>query len=75
VKEEKLKDVVNGDMWRVNNFLDDKHIPRDADVIVKDARSQVGDKPYNLMKNNCEHFAKELRYGISISEQVSHRGV
>jgi hypothetical protein len=37
---------------------------------VRRARSRLGEKSYNLLSNNCEHFALWCRYGTSQSVQV-----
>ena len=37
---------------------------------VKRARSRLGEKAYNLLFNNCEHFAFWCKYGTSKSVQV-----
>ena len=41
-----------------------------AKETVKRARSRLGEKDYNLLFNNCEHFALWCKYGISKSVQV-----
>ncbi|VDI01826.1 HRAS-like suppressor 3 [Mytilus galloprovincialis] len=38
--------------------------------IVQRARSQIGPVGYNILWNNCEHFANWCRYGWKISDQV-----
>jgi len=38
--------------------------------IVSRARSRLGEKAYNLLFNNCEHFALWCKYGTSKSVQV-----
>ncbi|KAG7517777.1 hypothetical protein JOB18_016096 [Solea senegalensis] len=71
VKRERLWDVVGTDKWQINNILDDKHEPRQAPVIVEEAKALVGRvQPYSLRCQNCEHFATELRYGKAESRQV-----
>jgi len=37
---------------------------------VKRAESRIGEKEYNLISNNCEHFAIWCKTGISESHQV-----
>ncbi|KAM7389350.1 hypothetical protein PAMP_023334 [Pampus punctatissimus] len=71
IKKEKLRDVVNGDSWRVNNLYDKKWKPRPQQEIVKEALSWVGkDVKYSLTDANCEHFATRCRYGKGKSFQV-----
>jgi len=39
--------------------------------IVERARSQIGSKKYNLVFNNCEHFARWCKTGVYESGQVN----
>lgn len=41
-----------------------------ADSAVQRARSRLGEQKYNLLFNNCEHFATWCKTGISSSRQV-----
>jgi len=66
-KGKKLK----GSIVRVNNTSRDylpKALPPQA--IVERALSQVGEKGYHLMYNNCEHFTTWSRHGKGHSKQV-----
>jgi len=49
--------------------VDDEHSNK-PDIIVKRAKSQVGKQNYNMMFNNCEHFAQWARTGKKTSAQV-----
>ncbi len=40
------------------------------DVVVRRAESRLGEQDYNLLYNNCEHFATWCKTGISRSEQI-----
>ncbi len=40
------------------------------DQVVKNARMRIGEKGYDLLQNNCEHFAYECVFGVHKSEQV-----
>jgi hypothetical protein len=40
------------------------------DVVVRRAESRLGERHYNLLFNNCEHFATWCKTGVSESEQV-----
>lgn len=69
--KEKLESVAGNDKWQVKNSLDAKHKPRPAKDIVKAALASVGKvRKYNLKESNCEHFANEMRYGVTVSQQV-----
>jgi uncharacterized protein YfaT (DUF1175 family) len=52
----------------LNNCAGLKHFS--AEETVKRARSRLGEKAYNLLFNNCEHFALWCKYGINKSTQV-----
>ncbi|CAL8284293.1 unnamed protein product [Boreogadus saida] len=63
--------VVRNAKWKINNLMDGRRRSRDAEIIVAEALQLVGSEPhYHLFFNNCEHFATELRYGISRSRQA-----
>lgn len=40
------------------------------DVVVERAKSRLGERDYNLLFNNCEHFTSWCKTGISDSKQV-----
>lgn len=40
------------------------------DVVVERAKSRLGERDYNLLSNNCEHFTSWCKTGISDSKQV-----
>jgi hypothetical protein len=61
-----MKDFLKGGKKEV--VVDkDKDMP---DIVVKRARSCLGDSAYNIMFNNCEHFAQWAETGKSSSTQV-----
>ncbi len=41
-----------------------------ADVVVGRAVSRLGEQKYNLLFNNCEHFATWCKTGVSDSQQI-----
>jgi hypothetical protein len=41
-----------------------------ADVVVSRAQSRLGEQKYNLLFNNCEHFATWCKTGFSDSKQI-----
>lgn len=49
-----------------------KHYPSSfiPDVVVHRAESRLGEQQYNLLSNNCEHFATWCKTGQNISQQV-----
>lgn len=40
------------------------------DVVVERALSRMGEKKYNLLFNNCEHFATWCKTGVNESQQI-----
>jgi cell wall-associated NlpC family hydrolase len=62
-KEGKCKPAFGG-----ANFIGAKRFSREE--VVSRARSRVGEENYNLVFNNCEHFALWCKYGTSKSVQV-----
>lgn len=40
------------------------------EIVVERAESRLGEKKYNLLFNNCEHFATWCKIGISDSKQI-----
>jgi len=40
------------------------------DIVINRAESRLGEQKYNLLFNNCEHFANWCKTGISDSEQI-----
>jgi Lecithin retinol acyltransferase len=45
-----------------------------GDVVIQRAKSRLGESKYNLLFNNCEHFATWCKNGLSESEQVKNVG-
>ncbi|XP_060070126.1 phospholipase A and acyltransferase 3-like [Ylistrum balloti] len=70
VKIDKFFDVAKGCKAKRNNDKDRKCRPLDPHEIVRRAKEMVGKYGYNVLRNNCEHFASYLRYNIKWSEQV-----
>lgn len=46
-----------------------------ADVVVQRAESRLGEQAYNLISNNCEHFATWCKTGVTRSDQVESYGL
>ncbi len=44
--------------------------PTDPDTVIRRAESRLGERAYNLLMNNCEHFARWCRTGRGESRQV-----
>lgn len=70
ITEENFHDVLGEDgKARINNFKDRTWDVLPANCIVQCARSCLGREGYNVLENNCEHFATECRYGKRLSGQ------
>ena len=41
------------------------------DAVIDRAEARIGEKAYNLVFRNCEHFSSWCKTGISNSEQVN----
>ena len=41
-----------------------------AEQVIAMAKARLGEKGYNILINNCEHFANECKYGVRRSRQV-----
>uniref|UniRef100_A0A915NTL4 LRAT domain-containing protein n=1 Tax=Meloidogyne floridensis TaxID=298350 RepID=A0A915NTL4_9BILA len=61
--------VAGVDLSRVNNSLDTHRRPFPPTIVVERALQKLGTGNYNLMHNNCEHFAKWCRYSLRESDQ------
>ncbi|XP_004451463.1 phospholipase A and acyltransferase 4 [Dasypus novemcinctus] len=73
VKRERLRDVVGGCDYRVNNLLDDKYRPLPVEVILDAAKAKIGEElEYSILNRNCEHFVTDLRYGVPECRQVEN---
>lgn len=68
-REDMLKKFAGKDV-RKNNHMDGTFEPRRVHNIIFTARRHVGQNwNYNILTNNCEHFASMCRYGRKISLQ------
>lgn len=76
---EPLRDVWKESGARVNNGMDNDVAPFPAQKILERALCVVHGEdrqsytPYNVLTNNCEHFASWCRNGWSVSGQVARR--
>ena len=68
IKKEKYKDVHKEGDKVYKEPLTDNHLPRRE--IVKRAKSSIGQRGYDLLCYNCEHFARWCCYGVWESTQA-----
>ena len=59
-EEDKLIDCENEAVYRVDY---DRSICFEAEKVLRRARSRIGDTQYNILFNNCEHFARWCKTG------------
>ncbi|KAF6103651.1 hypothetical protein HJG60_006408 [Phyllostomus discolor] len=73
VKKELLSVVAGTDKYTVKNKHDDEYTPLPPNKIVQQAEHLVEkEMSYDIWTCNCEHFANQLRYGVSRSNQVTN---
>jgi hypothetical protein len=67
VEEVTLEQFTEGHPYRIGRMPPDRRAGEDA---VRRARSRLGERRYNLLKNNCEHFCNWCQLEECRSEQV-----
>lgn len=68
IERTSLETFANGGSIYVAEYSDGfGYIP---DVVVERAKSRLGERNYNLLFNNCEHFTNWCKTGISDSKQI-----
>ncbi|KAK7487201.1 hypothetical protein BaRGS_00021553 [Batillaria attramentaria] len=70
IREDDFWKIVKAGVADIDNMFDEWTRPYPPDAVVSRARSKLGQKGYNLMTDNCEHFVTWCRYGFTTSEQV-----
>ena len=59
-----------GQMVQVGELTFEDHKKRfTPEIVVQRARKRLGESGYNIIHNNCEHFAYECYFGIKYSSQ------
>ena len=71
IQEASLEDFASGFEVKVCQLDEKKYTLYSDEETLKRAYSRLGEKNYNLIFNNCEHFAVWCKTGISDSEQVN----
>jgi len=70
VKEENLLDVAIYREAFVENIFDKKFSVNSRDTILRLAKARIGEKGYDLITDNCQHFCNSLRYGVAIAQDI-----
>ena len=66
-----ISEFLNGGFLEVRNFTKkEKKLKNKDEDIISIALSRIGEGNYDLLKNNCEHFANECVFNKKISSQV-----
>lgn len=66
-----MSDFAKGKMVQVRDYsLIEKMKKNKADVAISKAKSRLGEKKYDLINNNCEHFVNECVFNKHISLQA-----
>lgn len=66
-----LDKFLKGGIVEVREYSDDElKEKRNPEEIIKYAKEHLGEMGYNLISNNCEHFANRCVFGKSMSTQV-----
>ena len=68
IRETSLEEFANGKEFTVVKFKGTNQYS--GQETVRRARSRIGEESYNLLFNNCEHFALWCKTGESKSKQV-----
>ncbi|PVD22332.1 hypothetical protein C0Q70_18142 [Pomacea canaliculata] len=70
VRVDKFLEVAGNSKAVRNNKKDKRFSPCPPEEIVTNALAKLGKVGYNVLYNNCEHFASLCRYGIGKSSQA-----
>lgn len=67
-----VKQCIKAEELRSNCFRFDytRCITYPPEVVIQRAESRIGERRYDLLRNNCEHFATSCKTGIADSIQI-----
>ena len=66
-----LDEFLKGGLVEVREYTDDeKKKLREKKDIIQYAKDHIGERGYDLISNNCEHFSNRCAFGESTSSQV-----
>ena len=65
-----LDEFLKGGILEVRAYSEEElKTKKSPDEIIDYAKAHLGEMGYNLISNNCEHFANRCTFGKSISDQ------
>ncbi len=68
-----LDEFLKGGILEVRDYtIDELEKKNSPDEIIFYAKAHLGEMGYNLISNNCEHFANRATFGESESSQVDN---
>ena len=68
-----LDRFLNGGELEVREYsADELKTKRKPEDIIAYAKAHMGEKGYNIISNNCEHFSNRCAFGTSNSDQVKN---
>ncbi len=70
IKEENLLDVAIYREVFIENIFDQKYKVNSIDKILYLAKQRIGEKGYDLIADNCQHFCNSVRYGIAVAQEI-----
>ena len=68
-----LDDFLKGGILEVRDYDEEElKIKKEPNEIIEYCKAHLGEMGYNLINNNCEHFANRATFGKSESSQVNN---
>ncbi|MBQ9448323.1 MAG: lecithin retinol acyltransferase family protein [Acholeplasmatales bacterium] len=68
-----LENFLKGSPVEVREYTNEELLnKRKPEEIIDYAKAHIGEKGYNLVSNNCEHFSNRCAFGKSDSDQVKN---
>lgn len=66
-----LEKFLNGGELEVREYTSEEMLKkRKPEEVIAYAKAHIGEKGYNIVSNNCEHFSNRCAFGSSDSDQV-----
>ena len=68
-----LENFLKGSPVEVREYTNEELLnKRKPEEIIDYAKAHIGERGYNLVSNNCEHFSNRCAFGKSDSDQVKN---